>query len=252
MPHLRLAGVIGGTSFLGPLLTTADSSEFLYRLNILNKTQKETFHNRFLEIANLTNVKEKLGLLLQTIFTNPPGKNKTLFQSLTGYEYYSSVNYTTRPMVFQKYVSFVNSSQFKGNIHVGTAASLRSQMGMTVYVMGLGDFFTDISDTVINVLNNTNVLLYTGQWDLVFPDENLWQFYCVLKWSQSVGFQKDDIKPWYPYGKSQKQAGMYAQAGTVTYVRVDDSGHDPGFDKSEVVYEMASRFMNKKPFDETN
>lgn len=247
-----MSGVIGGTAFLGPLLTLADSSEFLYRLKILNETQKETFHECFLEIGNLKTAKEKLSLLFQTVFTKPPGQNKTLFQSLTGYNFYCSVNYTERPEVFQKYISFVNSSHFKKAIHVGATASLRSQMMMTVYMMGLGDFFQDINETVINVLKNTNVLLYTGEWDIVFPAENLWRFYCALNWSQSAGFQENDTKPWYPDGKSEKQAGLFAKAGSVTYVRVDDAGHDPGFDQSEVAYKMVSLFLQNKPFDKTN
>ncbi|CAN7984256.1 unnamed protein product [Ixodes hexagonus] len=215
---------------------------------MLNETSKNVFHSAFEKIRNETNRTIQLGTFLRTVFQDYSRRNPTLFQNLTGYNFHASVLQTRIPKKFVHYKSYVNDSDFKIRIHVGSNISIRSQMPYVVYKMGMEDFFTDITDVVQSVFNKYRVLLYGGQLDTIFPAINMEKFYYGLTWNGSEEFNKTAKAPWYSEKDPDLLNGYVTRGGNVTHVLLVRAGHDPGSDVPKPTNLMTASFLANKEF----
>ncbi|EEC01177.1 hypothetical protein IscW_ISCW000144, partial [Ixodes scapularis] len=77
----NLKGVIAGSPFLGPLLETIDSSEFLFSVGMLNTTSKVLFHQAFENLTKETNRTIQLFTFFKTVFQDYTKKNPTLSET---------------------------------------------------------------------------------------------------------------------------------------------------------------------------
>ncbi|CAN7984254.1 unnamed protein product [Ixodes hexagonus] len=240
---LSLKGVIAGSPFLGPLLDTINPSDFLFSVGMINENARTQMHERFRKIRDESNRKTQLGLLSKTCFQDYTKKNPSLFQQLTGYNLYSSVAYSRIPKEFTRYKDYVNSEDFKTRIHVGSGVTLRAQMPLVFYHLGMDDFFTDIATTLESVMNNCRVLIYGGQLDVIFPATNMERFYDTLTWNGSHEFKHSGKIPWYNDTDPDCLNGYVTKGGNVKYVLLQGAGHDPGFDVPEAIHEMTVKFI---------
>ncbi|KAG0410250.1 hypothetical protein HPB47_012643 [Ixodes persulcatus] len=213
-PRFNLRGVIAGSPFLGPLLETIDSSEFLFSVGMLNTTSKILFHQALENITTETNRTIQLFTFLRTVFQDYTKKNPTLFQRLTGYNFHGSVIHPRLPLEYIKYKEYVNNSDFKTRIHVGPDAVLRKQMLSVVISMGMVDFFTNITSMVESVFNKFKVLIYGGQLDTIFPAINMDAFYNSLTWEGSDDFKKERVA-WYSEDDPDYLNGYVRKGGNV-------------------------------------
>uniref|UniRef100_A0A6G5A0H0 Putative serine carboxypeptidase n=1 Tax=Rhipicephalus microplus TaxID=6941 RepID=A0A6G5A0H0_RHIMP len=55
---LKLKGIISGNGFLGPILETADSSDFLYWTSMLNETGRQNLSDKFQLMRNMSETKK--------------------------------------------------------------------------------------------------------------------------------------------------------------------------------------------------
>ncbi|CAN8029708.1 unnamed protein product, partial [Ixodes persulcatus] len=241
----NLKGVVAGSPFLGPLLETIDSSEFLFSVGMLDTTSKFLFHQAFENLTTETNRTIQLFTFLRTVFQDYTKKNPTLFQKLTGYNIHSSVLHTRIPQEFVEYKKYVNKSDFKSTIHVGSDAVLRKQMLSVVISMGMVDFFTDITLMLQSVFDKYRVLIYGGQLDTIFPAINMDRFYNSLEWGGSVHFKKERVA-WYDEDDPDYLNGYVRKGGTVTYVLLVGAGHDPGFDVPKPTHTLIGKFLRQE------
>ncbi|EEC19255.1 serine carboxypeptidase, putative, partial [Ixodes scapularis] len=241
----NLKGVIAGSPFLGPLLETIDSSEFLFSVGMLNTTSKVLFHQAFENLTKETNRTIQLFTFFKTVFQDYTKKNPTLFQRLTGYNFDASVLHTRIPQEFVEYKKYVNNSDFKTRIHVGSDAVFRKQMPGVVISMGMVDFFTNITLMVQSVFDNYRVLIYGGQLDTIFPAINMDRFYNSLEWKGSEDFRKERVT-WYDEDDPDYLNGYVKKGGNVTYVLFVGAGHDPGFDAPKLTHKMIGQFLKQQ------
>uniref|UniRef100_A0A6B0VDN9 Carboxypeptidase n=1 Tax=Ixodes ricinus TaxID=34613 RepID=A0A6B0VDN9_IXORI len=243
--RFNLKGVIAGSPFLGPLLQTIDSSEFLFSVGMLNTTSKILFRQAFENLTTETNRTIQLFTFLKTVFQNYTKKNPTLFQKLTGYNFHASVIHPRIPQEIQRYKKYVNTSDFKTRIHVGSDAVWRKQMPRVVISMGMVDFFTDITLLVQSVFDKYRVLIYGGQLDTIFPAINMDAFYNNLTWDGSDDFKKERVT-WYSEDDADYLNGYVRKGGKVTYVLLVGAGHDPGFDVPKPTHKMIGQFLKQQ------
>ncbi|CAN7977730.1 unnamed protein product, partial [Ixodes persulcatus] len=241
----NLKGVVAGSPFLGPLLETIDSSEFLFSVGMLNATSKALFHQAFENLTNETNRTIQLFTFLTTVFQDYTKQNPTLFQKLTGYNFHASVVHPRIPQEITEYKKYVNTSDFKTRIHVGSDRVLRKQMLSVILSMGMVDFFTDITSMVEKVFNKYSVLLYGGQLDTIFPAINMDAFYNSLKWDGSDDFKKERVT-WYDEKEPDYLNGYVRKGGKVTHVLLVGAGHDPGFDVPKPTHKMIGQFLKQQ------
>ncbi|CAN7984250.1 unnamed protein product, partial [Ixodes hexagonus] len=239
---LNLRGLICGVGFLGPILKVADSADFLYQNSMLTKSGRKKFASRFSKIRTTAKFSETMALvlLMRTIFTSD--LKPTLFQELTGYQNHASTLYSREPPHMTAYENYVQTSEFKRAVHVGSA--VKFEKNMTKLMLGLKeDYLTDITQRIIALLDNYKVLFYTGQMDALFPSVNQQTFFRSLKWKGANDFRKCERQEWVAGNGSKNLAGYKTQVRNFTEMVLIKAGHYAAVDVPEVTYHMMAEFF---------
>ncbi|CAN7984260.1 unnamed protein product, partial [Ixodes hexagonus] len=245
---LNLKGIMCGVGFLGPILETMDSSQFLFHSGMLDEQGEQQFSRRFQFLRNLvkSNATAALILLIRTIGAEKgPVAQHTLFQNLTGYDSQSSTLVADTPEEFQQFYRHAATAEFKRAFHVNADRVLDGQREIVTYYLAHQDMLANIDDKIQDILNERKVLLYSGQMDTLFPAANLEKYFKSLKWEGSLDFQHARRTPWHTRTGPRKFAGYVTSARNMTYVQVARAGHHPSFDEPEAVYDMMIRFVGR-------
>lgn len=244
---LNLKGVIGGNGFLGPVLDTADSTEFLYQVSMLDNQGRYQFAKTFEYMRNLTmiNITQVPFILLRTIFADITRQNPSLFQNLTLYNDHASPLYTERPYHMLACFAFLNSSvELRRYIHVGDNAIFRYGHGPLILALA-PDWLRDITNLTQRVLNESRVLFYTGQLDALFPSVNQRAYFSTLKWAHAEKYQKALRTPWRPptWNDFMGYAGFMKQAPNFTDIVLLGMSHYGAADKPDEAYYLTTQFV---------
>uniref|UniRef100_A0A224Z8J6 Serine carboxypeptidase n=1 Tax=Rhipicephalus zambeziensis TaxID=60191 RepID=A0A224Z8J6_9ACAR len=239
LPSLR--GVIGGNGFLGPILDIAESSEFMYQLSMVEKTGCDQFSNQFKEMKKETNATIILYMLERTLFTAEP---PTLFQNVTMYKDYLSPAYTERLLSMKLCFVLLNSSDVRTALHIGQTLPFQYNNSRMLYSLA-PDYITNIDTTVAKVLNNTPVLLYTGQFDPLFPSVNQRSYLSQLQWRYSEEYNAAQRFTWKPptWGPLDGFAGYLKQTYTFTDAVILGMSHYGAIEKPNETYFLMLEFI---------
>ncbi|XP_075524700.1 putative serine carboxypeptidase CPVL [Dermacentor variabilis] len=244
---LSLKGVMLGNGFVFPLLEIINSADYLYCSGLLDEQGRSRFDQEFQKIEYMIkaqNFTQAAALLSQTVLNIHPGGKKTLFEELTGFQHHGSITNPLRAKEFGKYVEYANREHFKKLIHVGTSRILDATSYDVTSKLVIGDFFVDVTPTLVDVLNKAYVLFYTAQLDAIFPATNMERCFAKLQWRGSEMFKEAVRKPWYRTGSPYKvPMGYEKTAGAVMYNSVLFGGHFISSDQSMAVRDMYNRFL---------
>uniref|UniRef100_A0A131Z7G1 Serine carboxypeptidase n=1 Tax=Rhipicephalus appendiculatus TaxID=34631 RepID=A0A131Z7G1_RHIAP len=249
--NVHLAGVIGGNGFLGPILETADSSDFLYEVSMLTAEGRVNFSTQFKTMMGLLEPAAKnqsialylFKMLFSTIFTNTP---PTLFQNLTLYEDHASPLHTKRPLHMQLcYLFLSNSKEFKKAIHVGEDAFFQYNHLPLIYSFAF-DWFRDIRNMTQRVLDKTRMLVYLGQLDALFPSVKQREHFAKLQWTHAEAYQKAIRTPWKPSSWESHRgfAGYTKKVTNFIETVLLNMSHYGAADRPDEVYELIMEFVN--------
>ncbi|KAL3184577.1 hypothetical protein MRX96_031652 [Rhipicephalus microplus] len=256
--NVCLAGVIGGNGFLGPILETADSSEFLYEVSMLTQEGRANFSARFEIMKELLPqarnhtgaAKYLLYLLFSTIFTNSP---PTLFQNLTMYNDHASPLLTERPARLLTCYGFLNlSKDFKVAIHAGENATFQYNNPILLTTFA-SDWLRDIRNMTQHVLEKLRVLFYLGQVDALFPSVKQRAHYAELNWSRSVEYKQCPRTTWKP--KPWKLdpysgfAGYMKKVTNFTEAVLLGMSHYGAVEKPDEVYYLLKEFVSESELE---
>lgn len=245
---LILKGTISGNGFLGPILDTADSSEFRYWTSMVDESGRQQLSQRFQHMKSIPpqNASMIPLILLDTIFSNPPGMTPTLFQNLTSYNDYSSPLYTERPLFIQACFFFLNtSSLIRKQFHVGEKREFQ-YYNEHLLISLAPDYLRDISSLTERVLNDSSVLFYTGQMDSLFPSVNQRAYYRTLNWTYSKEYRNAKRSPWSPstWSTYQGYAGFAKRVPNFTEAVLLGMSHYGAAEKPDEVYYLTMEFIN--------
>lgn len=246
---LKLGGVMLGVGFVFPLLEIINSADYLLYSTLLDQIGNEKFSQRF-QIARMLAEQRKnytaaAGVLSHTVLNMQPPGQKSLFQTLTGFDIHASIAYTETPPESLAYFQYANSSSFKKRIHVSSKSHLDGKRFHLAMNLSEHDFFVDIENMVQSVLNNSPaVLFYTGQFDNVFPAANLENQLRKLSWESSEMYRRACRTLWRRndehsgplHGYEKKVPGLLS--ATVLF-----GGHYIFQDRSQAVSELYRRFL---------
>lgn len=243
--QLKLKGIIGGNGFLGPILDTADSSSFLYQASMLTEKGRDEFAAQFTQMKKLfpSDPTSTLGLLFQTIFTDLTKQNLTLFQRLTLYNDHASPLYTERPMTMLACFYFMSTNAiFKSAIHVGANMTFQYN-NQDLLLIFAGDWLRDITNLTQAVLDEINVLFYTGQLDALFPSVNQRAYYLKLNWKDAAKYRSARRSPWVPYPGYHGFAGYIKKANKFADAVLLGMSHYGAVDKPDEAYHLMTQFI---------
>lgn len=248
MLPLNLKGIVGGNGFLGPVLETADSSQFLYDVSMLDETGRYVFALAFETMKNMSGTQNASlvpYILLTTIFADPTGAKPSLFQNLTLYSDHASPLYTMRPLHMLMCFAFLNNSVYlRRQMHVGDEAIFRYGDPMLLGKLA-PDWLRDIRNMTQRVLNETNVLLYTGQIDTLFPSVNQRNYYATLDWAQAAMYRSTPRSLWRPSSWSHYMgyAGYIRKVTGFTEAVLLGMSHYGAADKPDEAYYLIMEFI---------
>uniref|UniRef100_L7MBD7 Putative serine carboxypeptidase n=1 Tax=Rhipicephalus pulchellus TaxID=72859 RepID=L7MBD7_RHIPC len=242
---IPLKGVIGGNGFLGPILDISDSTEFMYQLSMLNDTGRFEFWKRFLTLRamakNMSLIEFVPYMLAQTIFTNI---TPTFFQDWTLYNDYMSPLYTERSLSMLACLEYLNSSYIRKELHIGDAVPFQYYNMDLIYDLA-PDYLKNIDSLVTNVLENTSVLLYTGQLDKLFPSVNQRNYLMSLKWAGSKEYSESKRCPWSPQTPTPYYgyAGFLRKSRNFTDALLLGMSHYGSAEKPDEMYYLMGEFI---------
>ncbi|XP_070396938.1 probable serine carboxypeptidase CPVL [Dermacentor albipictus] len=243
---LRFKGVMLGVGFLFPLLNLINSTDFLYYTSLLDDCGRDLLAQRFdivRTFAEAGKPKEAAGLLSQTILNMRMKGHRSLFEGLSGFHHHGSITTPQRPREVFSYMAYANSSEFKKRIHVGSSRKLDGTRHEISLNLAVTDFFVDLQDKLVDVLNNVRVLLYTAQLDAVFPVVNIEHSLKNLVWRGSDLLQKANRSHWFDTKSPFNLLGYVKEAGSVMCATVLNGGHYVSLDRSRAVSQLYNRFL---------
>ncbi|KAH6921621.1 hypothetical protein HPB50_003611 [Hyalomma asiaticum] len=250
----RPDGVMLFAGFLIPLeASILKSQEFLYQLSMVDDKGRQQLEERFklIEGAAKSNTTTAALMLAATVFNFRIGGRRSLFANLTGYDDQGSVLHTTKPPEIRKYEQYVNSSEFKRKlgIPVPEMVSLEQYRLPIQFALAPGDYFTNITDIFQEVLESEKVLIVNGQMDNIFPAVLFDEYFNNMTWNGSAEFRECPRKPWNTQQPQYGIAGYINQCGNLTTALALQAGHLLGYDASDAIFDIVSRFVNASNYD---
>lgn len=243
--RLDFNGVTCGVGFLAPLVAQLNSTEFLYRVGLLDQKGRKIFAKVFQNMEEACKTKNVTALAYirsKVLWVSKDASNPTLFTNLTGYQYDGNALQSTTPMEKLQFRQLMENRDFKKSIHVGVNPQFRKQ-DLIITQNLVSDFLRDISVELITLLDNYRVLMYVGGLDIIIPAANTDDFIRNLCWRGKSGFNDAPRVPWSASGQGSSVSGYITQAGTFWYVHLLRSGHYPFFDQNEAAYKMMRAFL---------
>lgn len=243
---LKLMGTIGGNGFLGPVLETADSSEFLYHMSMLDMEGRKKFKEQFQFMRDLAGsgneslVMYALQLLMKTIFTNE--HEHTMFQDLTLFSDHASPMKTQRPLLMLMCYGFLSMNTTKMLLHAGANMPFHIYNPLLVNSFAF-DWMRDISNLTEHVLNQSRVLFYTGQMDALFPSVNQREYFKRLNWTFAEKYRNATRSPWIPHESYYGFAGYIKKVERFWEAVLFGMSHYGAVDKPDEVYHLMTEFI---------
>lgn len=243
---LTLKGVIGGNGFLGPVLEVADSSDFLYQMSMVDVNGRQQFAERFAQMRQLAQSGDynktlyALKLFSETIFTDT--QTPTMFQNLTLYNDHASPMYTERPYWMLQCFFFLSMNTTKIALHAGVNNTFQINNPLLLFSFA-SDWLRDISLYNEHVLNQTSVLLYTGQMDALFPSVNQRNYFKRLNWTYADEYRNVSRYPWTPYKHYYGFAGYIKTVQRFSEAVLLGMSHYGAAEKPDEVYFLMMQFI---------
>lgn len=210
---------------------------------------RENLTTRFQQIENLAkhNKTHAIILLAETVLNMNISGEGSLFSTLTGYSYQSSILHTTQPEQISRYIEFVSNETFKKALHIKSNATLDGHRRALSIQLAPNDFFNDITSVLKNVLNKEKVLIMNGQMDNIFPPATFETYMQSLEWQGSAEFRSAQRKPWLSRPQCE-MAGYVTETEKLVYALLLRAGHYIALDMCDAAYDLVNRFVNNITF----
>uniref|UniRef100_A0A131Z0V2 Serine carboxypeptidase n=1 Tax=Rhipicephalus appendiculatus TaxID=34631 RepID=A0A131Z0V2_RHIAP len=241
---INVKGVIGGNGFLGPILETAESSDFLYQTSMLTEEGRQIFKEAFKNVSLLrsSSPQNAILLLFSAIFADFTHAQRTLFQNLTLYNDHASPLHTERPLIMLKCYGFLSDPKMKVVFHAGINNTFEYN-NENLQTNLLLDWLRDITNMTEDVLNKTKVLLYTGQLDALFPSVNQRTYFSKLQWRYAEEYKTSERCLWKLPNQPYNGAGYLKQATTLWEAVVLGMSHYGAVDKPDAAWHLITKFI---------
>lgn len=255
---INLKGLAIGNGLVDPL-SQLFYSEYLYQLGFIDEYGK----HRFEQIDNVIRSQILGGdyegafrtydEMLNGIFYPYP----TLFQNLTGMQYYYNLLLDRKPPSEDDWVQFVEKPSVRAALHVGQRPV--KFLNKVVYRHMLGDVMRSVAPWLAALLDagRYRVLLYSGQFDIKYHYRGTMRMARSLEWSGADRFRNAAVRTIWRVRKQKNRhddgnetslAGYATASGPLTVVLVRDAGHMVPADQPMIALDLINRFTTGKTF----
>ncbi|XP_024084194.1 venom serine carboxypeptidase-like [Cimex lectularius] len=237
---INLKGIAIGNGLCDPE-NMLDYGDYLFQLGLLDLNGRDQFISLQNNVVSL--IKEQNYDAASEANEKLVGGENTLFNNLTGYEFYFNFLHTKDYNPNGDFRKYVQKDFVRRTIHVG---GLRFQDGNKVVRKFLkSDVVKSIKPWFEVLVEKYKILLYSGQLDIIIPYPMTTNFLNNMKWSGADEFKQAERKLWKVNGEL---AGYSKTAKGLTQVLVRDTGHMVPMDQPLWALDLISRFTYNKAF----
>ncbi|KAM7302290.1 hypothetical protein ISCGN_017807 [Ixodes scapularis] len=245
--QINLKGIAIGDGLVD-LESMLDYADYFYQIGLADHGQAAIFRQwcdkakYYIKINRYT---EAVNIFDSTILC---GVNTTCyFKQVTGFDNHFNYLYAKLPQELYYFVEFVQTPVVRNAIHVG---NLSFNEGSPVVAAHL---FEDIAKSVkpwlTTLMKAYKVLIYNGQLDIIVPYPLTVNMISSILWPGAKAISNAPRKIWmFPNG--QDVAGYVRQVKNLTEVFVRNAGHFVPHDQPEAAFDMITRFVQGKAFDQ--
>jgi len=174
-------------------------------------------------------------------------QGKSFWVNITGCTDYFNIMRVNSPASFNYFSAYLNQPAQRAALHVGDA-TLHS--GSAVERALIPDVMQSVKQELDVLMQNYNVLLYSGQLDVIIGALLTDQFVPTLVWPGSVAYSKAERNIWTlgdnVAGYAKQVTTKSAGGSDITFVRavVRGAGHIVPFDAPAAALNMLERFVD--------
>jgi len=166
------------------------------------------------------------------------------FRLRTGLTFVYNYLLQSQPESFKYYPKYLNKARTRKAIHVGNRTY--SDVNEQVYRHMTDDIPKSVKPWLETLLDNDyQVLIYSGQVDIIIAYPQTEEFLGNLKWKGTDAYRLAERHIWRVGGQV---AGYAREVRNLKQVMVRNSGHILPFDQPIWAFDMISRFIEDKPF----
>lgn len=181
----------------------------------------------------------------------------TLFQNLTGMQYYYNLLLDQRPPSDNDWKQFVEKPSLRAALHVGQQRP--NDKNIVVAQHMVGDVMQSVAPWLSALLDTGRyrVLLYSGQLDIKLHYRGTMRMARSLEWSGAERFRNDPVSTIWRVCESKKRcddgnettlAGYATASGPLTVLLVRAAGHMVPADQPFWALDLINRFTTGKSF----
>ncbi|XP_067008046.2 venom serine carboxypeptidase-like [Anabrus simplex] len=229
--QINLKGIAVGNGFTDPV-HFLDMSEYVFQLGLVDGRIRDAMRltaqraAEAIKCGNLTLAFVDWVLTLALFGIN--ARYSQLYNFMETHE---------RP-VGGSYSDFVQRCDVRRALHVGDTEY--TSLGH-VYVKMIPDFMSTVKPQLEVLLENYQVMYYSGQLDLAVAYPMSVRMFDTLNFSSSDDYHLAPRRPWYV---GEDLAGYIKTAGKFSEVLVRNAGHMVPTDQPEWAYDLISRFVS--------
>jgi len=171
------------------------------------------------------------------------------FHNITGSKNYDNFMMTTDPPEFARYGNYVNIPEIRKAIHVGNRTFGGNSAQCEKHL--LEDFHQSFRTSLQLLLDaqHVQVLVYSGQLDIIIAASLTERFLPFLQWSGQGEFAAAQKKVWRVTSTDVEVAGFVRECRGFQYVVVRGAGHIVPFDQPRRAYDMIEHFIEGRSYE---
>lgn len=249
---INLKGLSIGNGLCDPK-TQSDYGDFLWKLGLIDKHQRDHFLAEQAKIVKLIDQKEytKAVLVMNELFLGFPIPGhphpQTYFKNVTGISSVYNLNEEFPESGLENYINYLSQNSTRKALHVGNQKFTESSR--LVFTHMLNDIFNSTKSWIEELLNaNYRIIFYNGNLDIIVAATLTEDFLNTLKWNKASKFYSAERKIWKVAKEDHSVAGYVKRVDNLYFAVVRNAGHAVTADQPRAASDLITRFIKEQDF----
>lgn len=242
---IPLAGIAVGDGWIDPVNMIPAYPGLLYNVGMADERQRDVIQNycdRTVELIRNGQMVEAFEvwdeMLNGDLYPYP-----NYFHNISGSNDYDNFLRTNAPAEFSRFAPYLNQPHIRAAMHTGNATF---NDGSKCEKHLVADFHVSFAQELITLLEakeDYNIVVYSGQLDIIIGAPLTEAFLSKLPWSGLEEYQNAERSIWMLPDMEDPVAGYVRSVGKFTQVIIRGAGHIAPYDQPERALDMINRFL---------
>ncbi|XP_076326712.1 putative serine carboxypeptidase CPVL [Tachypleus tridentatus] len=248
--RINLKGIAIGDGLCDPE-TMLDYGDFLYQIGLVDERQADYVRQKTSLAQQYIQEEQwlKAFYIFDSLLNGDKTKQPSFFANATGLSFYYNFLYTEAPENFGFYNQYLAFPGVRKAIHVG---NLTYNDGSIVEDYLLEDIMKSVKPWIEILMDNYKVMIYSGQLDIIIAFPLTESFLQSVTWKYSNEYKNSSRQIWKVKATDKMVAGYVRQVHDFYQVLVRNAGHILPYDQPRIAFDMISRFVKGKTFQNTS